>query len=115
MRRTGATRLSEVIRLLGAAHATTGADGAMCIPLWCVCSGDLLIQEGSACDAVHVVRSGSFKCFKTSEDSYEQVLSFASAGEVIGFEAVSGSCHRASAAALEDAMAYRLPPRDLDF
>ena len=49
---------------------------------------------------------GSFKCVKTSEDGYEQVLAFAGPGEVLGFEAVSRGHHTATVIALEDSTAY---------
>ena len=98
VRRTGATPaasapLSDLLKLLGVACGPAGVDGGPHMPVWRVRAGELLVQEGSDCDAVHVVRSGSFKCFKTSEDGYEQVLWFAAAGEVIGFEARLANGH----------------------
>jgi CRP/FNR family transcriptional regulator len=74
----------------------------------------VLLHEGAPPETVHVVRSGSFKCVKTSEDGYEQVLAFAGVGEVLGFEALSRGRHTCSVVALEDATVFSLPLRELD-
>lgn len=84
------------------------------VPVWRARSGAALLHEGAQPETVHVVRSGSFKCVKTSEDGYEQVLAFVGPGEVLGFEAISRGRHTCSAVALEDATVFSLPLRDLD-
>lgn len=106
--------LSKLLKALGPERDAQCDDAGTSVPVQLLRTGELLVREDTECDAVHVVRSGSFKCFKTSEDGYEQVLYFAAAGEVIGFEAVSGGRHPSGAVALEEAMVYTLPLRDLD-
>jgi CRP/FNR family transcriptional regulator, anaerobic regulatory protein len=60
------------------------------------------------------VRSGTFKAIKTAEDGYEQVLTFAGTGEVLGFEALCESHQPLGAVALEDATVMVLPACELD-
>jgi CRP/FNR family transcriptional regulator, anaerobic regulatory protein len=119
VRRAGATpavpaRLSDLLKLLGTAPDAAGHEVVQTVPVWRVRTGELLMQEGAECEAIYVVRSGALKCFKTSEDGYEQVLSFAAAGEVIGFEALGSGRHPCAAVALEDAIVFALPLHELD-
>jgi len=72
-------------------------------------AGDTLHHEGAVADAIHFVRAGSFKIFRTAEDGYEQVLGFAVRGEVLGFEALANGTHPSAAMALEDSSVYSLP------
>lgn len=111
---TGPARLTDLLALMGVAPDASGSEVIQTVPVWRVRTGELLVQEGADADAVYVVRSGSFKGFKTSEDGYEQVLSFLAAGEVVGFEALCDGHHAASLVALEDAMVFALPLRELD-
>lgn len=109
-----ASSLQELLHATGcAAQADASADG-FTVPVWRARSGTVLLHEGAAAEAVHLVRSGSFKCVKTSEDGYEQVLSFVGPGEVLGFEAVSRGHHTASVIALEDSTVFTLSLRELD-
>jgi CRP/FNR family transcriptional regulator, anaerobic regulatory protein len=108
--------LPELLRAMG-----TGADPVdgtaapeLAVPVWRVRTGAVLLHEGALPEAVHVVRSGSFKCLKTSEDGYEQVLAFVGPGEVLGFEALSRGRHTSSVVALEDSTVFALPLRELD-
>ncbi len=55
-----------------------------------------------------MVRTGSLKCIKTLEDGYEQVLSFAQAGDLLGFESLHHGRHPCSAIALENCTVYTL-------
>jgi CRP/FNR family transcriptional regulator len=108
--------LPELLHVMGAAADVTVAPvpAGVTVPVWRVRAGAALLHEGARPDTVHVVRSGSFKCLKTSEDGYEQVLSFAGTGEVLGFEAVSRGRHTSSVVALEDSTVFSLPLRELD-
>jgi CRP/FNR family transcriptional regulator len=106
--------LPDLMHALGIDAGAPTAEAALAIPLWRVRSGTTLVHEGAPSEFVHVVRSGSFKCLKTSEDGYEQVLAFAAPGEVLGFEALCRGHHPVSAVALEDATVYALPVRELD-
>jgi CRP/FNR family transcriptional regulator len=106
--------LSDLLRLLGIDAGGVLTDPDFSIPLWRVRSGATLLHEGAQAECLHVVRSGTFKSLKTSEDGYEQVLGFAGVGEVLGFEALCRSQQPMSAVALEDSSVYALPVRQLD-
>lgn len=106
--------LQELLHATGCdvqAEATSAGFG---VAVWRARAGAVLLHEGAVAETVHVVRSGSFKCVKTSEDGYEQVLAFAGPGDVLGFEAVSRHQHTASVIALEDSTVFSLPLRELD-
>ena len=83
------------------------------LPVWRIRRDAVLLQEGAPAQSVFVVRSGSFKCVKTGEDGYEQVLFFAQAGDVLGFEALHAGHQPVSVVALEVATAYALPAQTL--
>ena len=106
--------LSDLLRLLGTQPDAATLDLDVLIPLWRVRSGATLLHEGAQVECVHVVRSGTFKSLKTSEDGYEQVLGFAGPGEVLGFEALWRGHQPMSAVALEDSTVYALPVRSID-
>jgi CRP/FNR family transcriptional regulator, anaerobic regulatory protein len=106
--------LTDLLRLLGGASDEVVGELDLMIPLWRVHSGAILLHEGAPVECVHVVRSGTFKSLKTSEDGYEQVLGFAGPGEVLGFEALCRGRQPMSAVALEDSTVYALPVRSLD-
>lgn len=102
----------ELLRLLGAGEAqalAAGAEPLVEAELWCVRSGGALLHEGGFSDTVYVVRSGSLKCVKTLEDGYEQVFAFAQPGDLLGYEALHGGAHPATAMALEHSTVYALP------
>ena len=104
--------LSDVLRLL---QGDADPWAASCpIGLWRVPKGVALYRESSRCDAIHVIRSGTFKCLKTLEDGYEQVLAFSRLGDVLGFEAAASNRHPYGVVALEDSSVYALPLRELD-
>ena len=117
---TAPAQLGDVLRALGAdAHgqADGRADGradSCAVGLWRVPKGASLYHEGDHCAAIHVVRSGTFKSLKTLEDGYEQVLGFASRGDVLGFEAWADNQHPFGVVALEDSTLFTLPLRELD-
>ena len=66
----------------------------------------MLFHEGAGAEAMHFVRAGTFKIFRTAEDGYEQVLGFAGRGEVMGFDAISAGTHPTAAMALEDSSVF---------
>lgn len=109
-----AASLQDLLHTAGCEVQADASVAGFTVPVWRARSGAALLHEGAAAEAVHIVRSGSFKCVKTSEDGYEQVLSFVGPGEVIGFEAISRGHHTASVIALEDASVFTLPLRELD-
>lgn len=108
--------LPELLAAMGAEAAPAAARSLpeLRVPVWRVRSGAALLHEGASPESVHVVRSGSFKCLKTSEDGYEQVLAFSGPGEVLGFEALSRGRHTCSVVALEDSTVFAVPLRELD-
>ena len=107
--------LQELLHAIGCdGEAAAAPSDEFGLPVWRARCGAVLLHEGAPPETVHVVRSGSFKCVKTSEDGYEQVLAFAGPGEVLGFEAISRGRHTSSVVALEDSTVFSLPLRELD-
>jgi len=107
------TGLHELLTTLGAAEAGMPARDGLPINSRCVQTGATVIHEGAEPRSLLVVRSGSFKCVKMLEDGYEQVLSFASRGDVLGFEALARGRSPTSAVALEVATVHPLPLPEL--
>lgn len=105
----GAT-LADVVRALGfEPEADAGALAFPGLVTQRLRAGATLSREGQPAQALHVVRCGSFKCQRVSEDGYEQVLAFAGPGDVLGFEALHRGAHTTGAVALEDASVFVLP------
>lgn len=66
--------------------------------------GEMLFVQGDPVEAVHLVKQGSFKLVRVTEDGREIVLRLASRGEILGEDALfQNSSYAASAVALEDA------------
>lgn len=105
-------RMYDLLRMLG---IESDARAAACpLALWRVRAGATLFHEGARAEAIFFVRSGTFKCLKTSEDGYEQVLGFVGQAEVLGFESLCREREALSAVALEDSSVFVLPLRELD-
>lgn len=104
----------ELLRLLGADAARAPHDAAPEVTVWRLRSGATLCHEGTSAEHLYVVRSGTFKCQRVAEDGYEQVLSFAAPGDVLGFDALCRGQHLTSVVALEDSTVFALPLRELD-
>lgn len=69
--------------------------------------GDLILLEGDTDGALHYVRSGLVKVFKTSVTGKEQVLRLITAGHTFNdVPALDGGPNPASAAALEPSVVY---------
>lgn len=69
--------------------------------------GDLILLEGDAGGALHYVRSGLVKVFKTSVTGKEQVLRLIAAGHTFNdVPALDGGLNPASAAAMEPSIVY---------
>ena len=83
------------------------------IAVWQVYQGGTLLLEGEATTTLYVVRSGSLKSVKVLEDGYDQVLSLALPGELLGSVALHGGLQPSTVVALEDSTVYALPVRDL--
>ena len=110
---TDSSPLSDLLRLMGCGHDLTPDEAAISIPKWQVRSGAALLLEGARASHLYIVRTGTFKCIKTAEDGYEQVLAFAGQGDVIAFEAICGEAQRMGAVALENSIVYALPVREI--
>jgi CRP/FNR family transcriptional regulator, anaerobic regulatory protein len=116
-RQTGASRMAwpgsegnngmaELLRMLGANLSEMRGVDSMPVTVRRLHAGDMLFHEGAGAEAMHFVRAGTFKIFRTAEDGYEQVLGFAGRGEVMGFDAISAGTHPTAAMALEDSSVF---------
>ncbi len=106
--------LRDLVHLLGGdARAVTAPDAQLPMALRRIDEEGVLTHEGTAAHSLHVVRSGSLKCVRTLEDGYEQVMSFALPGDVVGFDALCDGHQQSSAVALEYTTVYALPLQDL--
>ena len=99
----------DLLRLMGARADALDAVPPLSVTWQRLHAGATLHHEGAVADAIHFVRAGSFKIFRTAEDGYEQVLGFAVRGEVLGFEALAHGTHPSAAVALEESSVYSLP------
>lgn len=111
---TAESPLSDLLALMGFEPGRAVDNPPFSVPVWQVRAGAALLVEGARAHHVYVVRAGTFKCIKTAEDGYEQVLAFAVPGDVLAFEAMCRDSQHMGAVALEDAIVYALPVRDLD-
>jgi CRP/FNR family transcriptional regulator len=76
--------------------------------------GDILLLEGTAGGALHYLRSGVVKIYKTSPDGREQVLRLSTAGDTFNeVPALDGGPNPASAAAVEASVVYVLERAEL--
>lgn len=76
--------------------------------------GDLILLEGNQGGALHYVRSGLVKIFKTSPGGKEQVLRLIAGGHTFNdVPALDGGPNPASAAALEPSVVYVIRRADL--
>jgi CRP/FNR family transcriptional regulator len=76
--------------------------------------GDLILLQGEPGGALHYVRSGLVKVFKTSAEGKEQVLRLIGAGQIFNdVPALDGGPNPASAAAMEPSVVYALGHAEL--
>jgi CRP/FNR family transcriptional regulator len=104
--------LCELLRMLGANLSELRQVETLPVLVRTLHAGETLFHEGAAACALHFVRAGTFKIFRTAEDGYEQVLGFAVRAEVIGFDAIADGVHPSAAVALEDSSVFAMPLRD---
>lgn len=107
------SRLGDLLELMGAdlRDPPPGADRP--IPVRQLHAGEALFHEGALAEAIHFVRAGTFKSFRTAEDGYEQVLGFVGRAEILGFDAICRGSHPTGAVALEKSSVYVVLLRDL--
>jgi CRP/FNR family transcriptional regulator, anaerobic regulatory protein len=98
--------MAELLRMLGANLSEMRGVEPMPVMERRLRAGDMLFHEGAEAEAMHFVRAGTFKIFRTAVDGYEQVLGFAGRAEVMGFDAISAGTHPTAAMALEDSSVF---------
>jgi CRP/FNR family transcriptional regulator len=112
---SGEAHMADLLRVMGAdGDAGTTWDDPLNVAVWCLRDGAVLFHEGGPTESLFVVRSGSLKSVKLSEDGYNQVVSFAGPGQVLGFESLHRGVHRNSAVAMEVSSVFALPVKGLD-
>lgn len=110
----GIGTLQELLRLVGLApEAADQPVPDLPVRVLRVQPDGVLLHEGNRGGTLYVVRSGSFKCVRVQEDGYEQVLTFAQPGELLGSEATFAGARQAAAVALEISTVYALPASEL--
>lgn len=72
-------------------------------------SGATLFRAGNRFENLYFVGVGTLKCYQLDDDGYEQALSFAMRGDVVGFDALSMGKHATTAIALEDSIVAVVP------
>lgn len=72
-------------------------------------AGQYLCHAGQPFQAIHLVRSGSYKICELSEDGREQVTGFRMRGELAGVESIGLKTHACDVVALEDSETWELP------
>jgi len=102
----GNNDMAELLLMLGANLSEMRGLAPMPVAVRRLQAGDMLFHEGAEAEAMHFVRAGTFKIFRTAEDGYEQVLGFAGRGEVMGCDAISAGTHPTAAMALEDSSVF---------
>lgn len=68
-----------------------------------------LCPQGSHCDSLYVVYSGSFKSYIFEEDGRTQIVGFRFAGELLGIDALHDGRHHCTSTALETSQVFKLP------
>jgi CRP/FNR family transcriptional regulator len=104
---------SDVLRWFGLPGLTDPSTDRIDFAMRRVRAGQALITEGQPFERLHLVVGGSFKCVQTDLDGYEQVLSFAIHGDLVGLDGLGRDHHATGAVALEDATVAMLPIREL--
>ncbi|MEY8690199.1 MAG: Crp/Fnr family transcriptional regulator [Leptothrix sp. (in: b-proteobacteria)] len=108
-------RLRDLLHVMGSDPVETAVTPlSALVPVWCLRKDAALYHEGSAADVLYIVRSGSFKCVKSSEDGYQQVQSFFGVGEVLGFDSLHRGRYRTTAFALEVSTVFAVSLQDWD-
>lgn len=103
----------DLLGLLGAPGNDPARERAICVQFRRLPARAVLFHEGTPAEAIHVVRSGSFKSCRTDADGGERVLGFARRGDVLGYGALGLGRHAAAAVALEPSSVAVVPVADL--
>lgn len=106
--------LHDIVRLLGGdVHALAAGNSTLPVALRRLSGDSTLAHEGDAAQSLHVLRSGSLKCFRTLEDGYEQMMALALPGDVLGFDALHCGRMPVTIVSLEVSTVYTLPLKAL--
>jgi CRP/FNR family transcriptional regulator len=71
--------------------------------------GETLCSAGESFQMLHVVCSGTLKCFVVSHNGAIQVTGFQIAGDIIGLDGIGNGLHQSNSVALVDAEVFVLP------
>jgi CRP/FNR family transcriptional regulator, anaerobic regulatory protein len=71
--------------------------------------GEALCSAGELFQMLHVVCSGTLKCFVMSHNGAIQVTGFQIAGDIVGLDGIGSGLHPSNAVALDDAEVFVLP------
>jgi CRP/FNR family transcriptional regulator len=103
----------DLLGLLGAPGSEPAHARAICVQFRSLPARAALFHEGTSAEALHVVRSGTFKCLRTDAEGGERVLGFARRGDVLGYGAIGLGRHTSAAVALEPSSVAVVPLADL--
>jgi len=109
----GRACLADLLHLMDAAEAVDAGGEDYPVLAKAIPAGAVLFREGSPAQSISFVTRGSFKVYRTAEDGYEQVLSFAGRAEILGFDGWCRQRHPSTAVALEDAAVLILSNAEL--
>lgn len=103
----------DLLGLLGAPGSDPARERAIAVQFRRLPARATLFQEGTPAEAIHIVRSGTFKCYRTDADGGERVLGFARRGDVLGYGALSLGRYPSATATLEPSSVAVVPLADL--
>lgn len=103
--------LNEFLDICGVPRGVQPSDPTPAISDRSVRAGTHLVHEGGPVETLYLVRSGTFKTYRMTEDGYEQVLAFSIRGELLAYDAMPLEQHPAAILALEDSTAFMIPHR----
>ena len=106
----------DLITLLRGTAPVGAAPPGSSRPMWAsrrVSEGEVLVHQGSRAQVCLVLLHGCLKRTATMEDGFEQVLSVALGGELLGFETLHQCAHPATITALRSGEVCALPFGDL--
>ncbi len=105
--------MAQLLGLLGAQSVDAERGCELAVALRRLSPRAALFHEGAPADAIYVVRTGTFKCYRTDADGGEQVLGFARRGDVLGYGAVNLGRYTSAACALEPSSVGVVPLAEL--
>ena len=103
----------DLLGLLGSPGIDPARERAIAVQFRRLPARTVLFHEGTSAAAIHIVRTGTFKCYRTDADGGERVIGFARRGDVLGYGALSLGRYPSAAAALEPSSVAVVPLADL--